>query len=1481
MRRLTGLLFLLLASLAAPLSAQEAAPDASNPVTGFVADEIQLRLDKPSTPAPIAGKSQVILRFCEVQNEDNYCRQPSRAVQTAGRKVENIKIEPNIPGEWRFSSDYTLTFTPEKTWRGRTSYTVTLPADLFPPHVKRDTDTHSFTTAPLHVTIEKMDFLQDANDATKKLVTARLAFNYPVNRASLKQALSFTMEGRETALPFTLDFYNDDASANAAVEVEKLEKTQQYMKLFIAQTVSAADDSSLLTPRPEIQGKKKDNEFSERVLIPSLYDYLQVKSVLAQVLKNAQYVPQQLLAIEANAPLKPQELKAFVEARLLPRDKPVEGASPKKNYAWSGPAEVTPALRETLEPVAVTAPEDDAPPSPVNALAFAAEGGRYLLVTVKKGLPAEGGYELGRDLETVIRVPDLPREVRVMAEGALLSLSGEKKLSILSLGVNALQYEIGRVKEENLNHLISQTYGRFADPEFVNGYQFNEHNISRVFREERTLSGEDPKKPNFSSFDFTPYLQDGGKGLFLLKITGQQTTVTSETAKPQELSWWRRILAFFTGAPKQEAAPETETRTSATSPEKRFILVTDLGLIVKKNLDGTQDVFVQSIGGSGPVAGVEIAALGLNGEPVATATTDGEGHAILPNLDGFKDEKRPVAITARKNGDLSFLPYGRYDRELNYSKFDVEGERASEGLNGYVFTDRGIYRPGETAHLGLIVKAKDWTKSQKDLPLVLEIVNPRGQVADKQILKLSEEGLIAADFTVSDTAATGVYTANLYLGRADGEKGAQLASAPLRVEEFQPDRMRMSSAFTQFGLPVDKLAWVKPEQLTADVTLMHLYGAPAQERRVTAKLALSPSGFGFHTFREYSFAASNGIEKAFEETLPETKTNDQGVARFPIDLAKYQDSTFRLTFYGEGFEPDSGRSVKTAKSVLVSPLDYALGVKPDGNLNYIHVGDARSLSLIAVDQKLAKISATDVTMELKRVKTIQSLVKDNQGGYRYQPATIETPVKTESTSIPAEGGSLTLPTEEPGSFLLVYKNARGVTLARVAFTVVGESNATASFSRDAAMQVTPDKTAYGSGEEIALNIQSPYSGTGLITIETDRVIAWKWFTSDFTNSVQTIRIPEGFEGKGFVNVQFTRDLKSKEIFMSPLSFAVVPFTANIDARDQKITLNAPQEAGPGDKVVVSYSTRKPGKIVLYAVDEGILLFARYKNPDPLDHFLMKRALEVSTSQIMDLLLPEYSLLKALSAQGGDGWANDGKNLNPFKRKTEPPVAYWSGILESDDSPREWTFTVPPYFNGGVRILAVAVSSDAMGTAEAGTHVRGPLIITPNLPLFAAPGDEFDTPVTINNYVKDSGQDAKVTLTLEPSPGLAVVDAPKDPLPIPEGGEKTVSVKLKATETLGSASVKFTAASGNTSFTIEQTASIRPPLPAMTTLVTAYAKEASAIAVNARSLYPEFAKVTATASSLPVSLIGGLKDYLEDYPYGCVEQLTSQNFPNVI
>ena len=291
----------------------------------------------------------------------------------------------------------------------------------------------------------------------------------------------------------------------------------------------------------------------------------------------------------------------------------------------------------------------------------------------------------------------------------------------------------------------------------------------------------------------------------------------------------------------------------------------------------------------------------------------------------------------------------------------------------------------------------------------------------------------------------------------------------------------------------------------------------------------------------------------------------------------------------------------------------------------------------------------------------------------------------------------------------------------------------------------------------------PTTGAGLLTIERDKVYAVQWFKATTTSSVQKIRLPADFEGNGYLNVAFVRGLDSHEIYMSPLSYAVLPFKVDQEARHTQLAIAAPTVAVPGQPLTWTVSASRPTRAVVYAVDEGILQVAGYQLPDPLAYFFRKEALGVGTRQTVDQILPEYSIEKMVAATGGDtGQDLLSHHLNPFKRKHDAPVAFWSGVVDLGPQARSFTYHVPDYFAGTLRIMVVAASPDAVGSAQATTQVRGPFVISPNVPTFLAPGDTFDLSATIANNVKDSGANAPVDCFLTTTDGLEIVQKPDGP-----------------------------------------------------------------------------------------------------------------------
>jgi uncharacterized protein YfaS (alpha-2-macroglobulin family) len=1358
-----------------------------------------------------------------------------------------ITLSPPIEGEWQWLEDDHLVFTPKVDWAVGQEYTVKMDRSLFPKHVRLATYSYSFQTPPFEATIENAEFYQDPEDPKIKKVLVTVRFTHPVDAKSFEKRVQLRRSDQKKGLmgigaesyPFTVSY--DTYRGEAYIHSKPMEVPEKDMSMTV--TVDAG-------VRAERGGPETDAKLERTVTIPGKYNFLRVVSAEVTLVRNERYEPEQVLVIQTSGGVQEEEIVNNLTAYILPRDRPAfQGQLEEKNYHWSDPAFIGPEVLDRSEPLQLTPLPADREYAVMHSFKFTAAPGRYLYIKLNKGIEGFGGYLLAKEYDVISRVPAFPRELGIMLSGSILSLSGEKKLSVYVRGIEAIRFEVGRVLPDQINHLVSQTQGDFTNPDFTN-YQFNQDNITERFTEVRRLQAVAPEKAQYTSFDFSRYLTAGAasnRGLFFFKVEG-----------------WD---------PKKK-------RPMGVSDE-RLILVTDLGVLVKDNADASHDVFVQSIHTGRPVGGALVEVLGKNGLPALSVFTDQDGHATLPNLKDFKREKAPTVYLIRKGNDLSFLPFDRYDRRLNLSRFDVGGEVTGGEvgrLNAYLFSDRGIYRPGDVFHVGMIVKATDWKQHLAGIPLEAAVTDARGLEVKKQKITLSASGFEEVQYRTEETAPTGAYTTSLYIVK-DNRRGALLGSVAVRVEEFLPDRLKITTHLSTERAE----GWVSPAGLKGRVMLQNLYGTPAVKHRIGAEITLSPAFPAFRQYKDYTFFDPLRTDKSFSDRLEDAVTDEQGEAEFGFNLDRFDKATYRLIFSAEGFELEGGRSVASESSVLVSPLPYLIGYKPDGDLTFISKESSRSVQLIAVDPGLAKIGVSDLTAQIIEERYVSALTKQSSGVYKYQSIKKEIPVSKEPLAIPDKGLRFSLPTQNPGDFLLIIRDTNNVELSRIAFSVAGAANLTRALERNAELQVKLNKTDFVPGEEIQLSIRAPYTGAGLITIERDRVYAYRWFKTESTSSVQQIRIPANFEGNGYVNVSFVRAIDSPEIFMSPLSYGVMPFSVSREKRTIAIDLDTPDLARPGEPFRIRYKGNRSGKAIVFAVDEGILQVARYQTPDPLGHFFRKRALEVRTAQILDLILPEAALLKQLSAIGGGGYAREalGKNLNPFKRRREKPVVYWSGIVDIGTEARELTYRVPDYFNGTLRVMAVAVSSDAVGANQKKTPVRGHFVLSPNVPTFVAPGDTFTVTVGVANNIEGSSANASVALELAASKHLEVVDNTTREIVIPEGREASAAFTLRAKQMLGAATLTFTASLGDkkSSYAIE--ASIRPIVPYETT-VTAGSFTSGAREVKiTREMYPELRILEASASPLPLGIAHGLTAYLRTFPYLCTEQLVSRTFPAIV
>ncbi|MBA2652314.1 MAG: alpha-2-macroglobulin family protein [Tatlockia sp.] len=1382
---------------------------------------------------------------------DNFLSQSVAPINLIGKEVSTgIQLNPAMPGKWIWSSDSKLVFTPLPDWPAGQSYSIHFDKGVFAPTAKMASDNYYFSTVAFKAKIEEFKFYQDPVNPKIRQVVATIHFNFPVDTASLEANTSLMFQALKNnkldlsaeKYKFTLNYDPHKRIAYLHSENLSLPEISRYLILTINKGVRSASGSALIK-----------SELSQNLLIPDNSNYLKISVAKAAIIRNDQDRPEQLLTIETTLGVREPEINKSLHVYLLPQNYPATATEPEKtSYEWQNPGEVSANILALAKQLSMQGLASERNYANLHSYKFNAQTPQYLYLKIDKGMRGFGDFVLANDYSAIIKVPPYPREIGFIHKGALLALSSEKKLSVLLRGLSAVKFSFARVLPDNVNQLVTQTQGDFNNPYFTN-QSFNQQNISEIFSEIRQFDARDQTKQQYTALDFSKYLSasansSGPNGLFLLQASG-----------------W-----------------DIEKNQALDVNASRLILITDLGMLVKDNSDGSHDVFVQSITTGTPIANATLSILGKNGLAILTRTTDFQGRANFPTLKSYFDDREPTVYLAALGTDVSFIPYNQTSRQLNYSRFDTGGLYSSNqelnSLSAYLFSDRGIYRPGDAVHIGMIVKQAYAKPQPAGLPLEVSVIDPRGTTIKTEKFTLDPSGFLSLDFATNATSPTGQYQVNLYIVK-DSHPDSFLGSTTIRVAEFQPDRLRISSSFSE----KQTQGWISPTELKATVDLWNLYGAPAAFRKVSAKILLAPKPVKFASYPDYVFKDplqdSNKPAKVFTDSLADAKTDDKGQALFNLDLDRFNKATYHLTFFAEGFEAESGRSVATQSTALVSPLPYFIGYKPDGDLAYIKQNSQRSVNLIAVNPQLKQLQVDGLMIQLLSMHPVTTLVKKADGTYQYQSIIQSKVIDSKPFTISEQGNNYNLATQQIGDFAINILDKDNNELSQLKYSVVGESHQ--ALSKNAELNIKLNKSEYLAGEDIELQITAPYTGSGLITIERDKVYATQWFKTDSTSSVQKIHIPEDFQGNGYINVSFVRNWDSPDIFISPLSYSVAPFAVNHGNQAVQIELNAPELALPGEPFTISYKTDKPGKILVFAVDEGILQVSNYQTPDPLAFFFQKHALEVITQQTVDLILPKFVQDRELSAVGGDGGEEMIANhLNPFKRKTDLPVVYWSGIMDTDATARQVTYQLPDYFNGSLRVMAVAVATDALGSTEKQSEIRGNFIINPNTPSFVAPGDEFEITASVANNVKGSGDNAPVSLQLTSTAGLEIISEAQSNLNINEGQEKIAHFKLRATTTLGSAKLSLTASSGNKASKMNATISVRPASAFTTSVTSGKSKDRKKALPVLSSLYPEYRKVEASMSSSPLILVSGLKRYLDGFPYGCTEQLTSQAFPSL-
>lgn len=1364
-----------------------------------------------------------------------------------------IKISPTIRGKFEIRGTNTIKFTPDAPWPADTKFTIRISKKLFDNDVRPNKYSTTITTPEIAATVDSFNLYHNPQHPQSMIGVAVVSFNYPIDTDHFANKISLKLDGAK--LGFDVRFDRFHRTAFIISKPVPVSDAPQNIRLKINRI-------------PALNGNSATKKITANTTIDARDNLFRITDLESIVADDTENHSTQLILIKTSAPAI-SDLGQHVTAYLLPQYR--NDTDTDTNYIWADD-EITPDVLKKSKKINLHATKF-ATPAGTHQYAFAYNipdiGPRYMYLDITAGAKSSGDFVMKNGIKRVIPVAYPEQTVQIAGTGAVLNMGGDKKLAIMTRGgVQTVYANLSKIKSSEINHLISQTYNVFASDVEFKSWSFGTYDMSNVFQKRIPMNVKSAVETNYASIDLGDYMD---------RVANDKTGVFIIQVGPSE--------------------------NDADFSDRRLVLVTDMGLIRKVNSDGTSTLFVSRINIGGPASDIEIDVLGRNGNAIWSGRTDANGYVDIPSLpwSEYKNAREPVAIVARDNNDISFIPYNSaYATRVDYSKFDIDGmySYSDTPLNAFVFTDRGIYRPGESITIGTIVKNNTF-KPLAGVPVRVEITDSRGRTVSEKNLSLQSDGLFDMQYDIPATAPIGEYGIRIYSLNVRSKPQDMLGNTTFRVEEFVPDTMKITANIAN----TSDDGWVSTDAMSATVNLRNLFGTPAQNHRIAARATLRPIQFKFDQYPQYTFDINNVYSESVSQTSPiNTKsytldiddiyTNEDGVANIDI---KFKDNilygTYLLTLNINGFELNSGRSVQTTLTARTTDAKYLVGHYANSDLKYINRNAKRTINLIALDHTATPVVADNLTARVIRRDTLTSLVKDYNNYYKYQTTTRDALISETDIKISENGLGIPLNTDTPGTYFLQIIDSDNHILSNIEYFIASDENTALTTDTNAELSIKLDSDKYRPGQDISVNITAPYHGSGLITIERDRVYAYKWFTAKTTSSTHTITIPSDFEGTGYINVSFVRDIKSRDIFTSPYTYAVAPFSTDISNRTIDIKLSTPDTIRD-NKLTIQYQTNKSGRIMLFAINEGILQVARHKTPNPLAYFFQKSALQVETFQILSLLLPEYKILREFAKTGGGDYGDaesmgalSAPLVNPFARRVAMPVAFYSGILNTTaNTPEQITFEIPDDFNGALRVFAVAANDTATGAGDTTTLVQSPLVISVTAPTFVAPNDIFDTNAVITNLT-NLGDVATIQTDAIVSDNLALDSDATITHQIANDAQQLFIFRTRATDTPAPAEITINAMAVNDNGlpllnrTLNATMSVRPITPFTVDIQTGLLKSKStSISDFALDLYPQESNRTLYISTGSEILARPLFEYLKNYEFTCTEQLVSRTIP---
>ncbi len=894
-------------------------------------------------------------------------------------------------------------------------------------------------------------------------------------------------------------------------------------------------------------------------------------------------------------------------------------------------------------------------------------------IEISRNVLSKGGQRLKESYTFTANLPSRVPAIRFAGKGSVLPSSNDMSLLFESVNYRKARVRVRKIFANNLLQFFQQNY-------YGGDYYSDMDYVSRIVRDTTVdLSAKASTKLDLSntySLDLSRLITDGRKSMYLLEIKGVEPLVPTDEYD----------YDYYFG----------DYRTYRE--RSKLVLQSDIGIICKSSGEEEYVVYTTDLLSARPKGGCKVRAYDKQNQTLAEASTDSEGRAVL------KCREEPSIVAAEADGQLAFVKVER-GAALSLSNFDVGGTTNPKGTKGFLFGERGVWRPGDDIFLTFIVTSDN--PLPENHPASVEFFNPNGQLVQTLVSNGSSDGIYTFKLGTTPAAPTGQWLARVSLGGAVFEKA-------IRVDAIKPNRMKIDMRLGD-GKRIDA------RKFTGSLTAKWLHGAPADGAKVTLQAQLRQIPTRFKGYEKYSFDDATKYFETEEREIVSGTTDQQGTLQLTTgglaSLEGLSPGMLSGKFTVKVFEKSGDFSVDQ-QIIPVSPYDayFGIGVTPqtsDWGDEYLDSKKEHLLRIVMLDAQGRPLPGREeVLVSVYKITSYWWWDAASDSQARYAKNALNTCYKTLQTTLTDGAGQVAMRWSAGDyGYYMIRVTGSGHEHAATQVVCVSSSDWRGDVSSvtDAAtrLAVTKDKEKYAPGDKAKITIPSSPEARALVSVESGSVVRESfWIDCADKQTAFEIPIKAGMAPNVYASVTLVQPHNHTHNDAPIRLFGVVRLDVEDAATKLDPVIDMPETVRPESEITIKVREKDGKKMsyVLALVDEGLLGLTRFKTPNPYLHFNATEALGVRTWDMFDHVIGAYGgRIEQLFAIGGD--AEQQQNTGALKaQRFRPVVRFLEAQKLGAGKTNTHKIALPPYF-GSVRVMVVASNGRASGAAEKVAEVK--------------------------------------------------------------------------------------------------------------------------------------------------------------------------------